>query len=242
MIKKEALPAQPPWLPANLAHISHRFEQISPQQILRWGATLFGPDLVLGTGFGPSGVVLMHMVQQLGLEIEIFYLQTDLFFNETLTVRDQLKSRLGISFTEVHSGLSLGQQERQFGPRLWQRSPNLCCHLRKVAPLRNYLTDKRAWVTGIRHDQSAGRAHVPILSWDAQNQVIKLAPLANWDKKKVWKYIMGHQLPYNELHDFGYPSIGCWPCTTAVSPQATNERAGRWAGLAKTECGIHVHN
>jgi phosphoadenosine phosphosulfate reductase len=235
---KLELPRSISWFPANLGAINRRFDTKPTEALLRWGLTTFGNDIVLATGFGPSGIVLMHMISQIRPETAVFYLQTDLFFPETIALRDQLADRLNMNFVEVHSGLSLSEQSHQFGGALWQRNPDLCCRLRKVNPMRRFLSDKKAWITGIRRDQATTRANTLLFSWDNANQLIKLSPLAAWTREQVWTYIGEHNLPYNDLHDEGFPSIGCLPCTQAVSLGA-NERAGRWSDLEKTECGIH---
>ncbi len=228
------------WFPSNIKALNDRFEAESPQALLRWANTNLGQDLALSTGFGLSGIVLMHMLSEIRPhQIRIFYLETDLHFNDTHHLRDQLQGRLGLSIEEVHSGLSLGDQAKRFGPDLWQSEPGLCCHLRKVEPLRRYLADKRGWITGIRRDQGGGRATTPVVSWDDTNQLVKLAPLATWPRDRVLGYIKKHQLPTNKLHDEGYASIGCWPCT-AKTAAGGGERSGRWAGTQKTECGIHT--
>jgi phosphoadenosine phosphosulfate reductase len=227
------------WFPANLAPLNRRFEKLPAADVLRWGLTTFADDIVLSTGFGPSGIVLMHMVSQIRPKTAVFYLQTNLFFPETLALRDELSERLGLQFTEVHSGLSLNEQAHQFGAALWQRNPDLCCRLRKVEPLRRYLADKKAWITGIRRDQSPTRCQTQIVSWDNANHLVKLCPLAGWTQDQVWAYIEQHDLPTNILHEEGYPSIGCMPCTRPVTAGEA-ERAGRWAGTEKLECGIHI--
>jgi phosphoadenosine phosphosulfate reductase len=228
----------PTWLPANLPRISHRFEQREPHELLRWGLATFGEEIVLATGFGLSGIVLMHIVAALRPRTAVFYLQTDLLFPETMTLRDRLAERLGLRFVEILPEISLTDQQRQYGPDLWHQKPDLCCQLRKVQPLRRFLAEKKAWITGIRRDQSPTRSRVSLLEWDQANQVIKFNPLAGWSRDQVWRYIQRHDLPYNQLHDQGYASIGCWPCTRAISA-GEDERAGRWAGLSKNECGIH---
>jgi len=227
------------WSPAVLPSLSQQFEGRRPDELLRAALAAFGPDLVLATGFGPSGVVLMHMLAHLSPETPVFYLQTDLLFPETLAVRDELAARLGLKFIEIHCGLSLTEQAAAHGPDLWQRNPDLCCHLRKVSPLRQFLADKAAWVTGLRRDQSTARAQTPLLAWDMVNGLVKLNPLVAWSEADVWGYIAVHHLPYNVLHDQGYPSLGCIPCTRSVA-EGQDVRAGRWAGWNKTECGIHL--
>jgi phosphoadenosine phosphosulfate reductase len=231
--------AAPTWFPANLDSLNRRFERVQTRDVLRWGLTTFGQDTVLATGFGPSGIVLMHMVSQIRPQTAVFYLQTDLFFPETLALRDQLAERLNLRFVEVHSGLSLNEQAHQFGAALWQRNPDFCCRLRKVEPLRRFLADKKAWITGIRRDQSPTRRNAQVVAWDNANHLLKLSPLATWTKEDVWGYIYEHSLPTNVLHDEGYPSIGCMPCTRPVNGEG-GERDGRWAGKDKLECGIHI--
>ena len=227
------------WTPEALQRISDLFEQRSPEDLLAWGFGTFGDGLVMATGFGPSGVVLMHLVSRIRPDATIFYLDTGLLFEETHALREELAQRLGLTFTRVHTDLSLEQQAAGYGEALWERAPDQCCSLRKVQPLRRFLADKQAWITGIRRDQGITRARTPLVGWDEVNKLVKLNPLANWSSDEVWDYIYLYGLPFNRLHDEGYPSIGCLPCTRPVV-QGEDERAGRWAGLSKTECGIHV--
>ena len=227
------------WTSVSFANTNRRFAAHQPEQILRWGLNTFAPHVALSTGFGPSGVVLMHMVSQMRSQVAVFYLDTDLLFPETLVLRDELAERLGLTFTRVHSGLSLDRQAEVYGEALWQRDPDRCCALRKVEPLRGYLAGRRAWITGLRRDQSPGRAHTQPVEWDRTHQLVKLNPLAHWTRRDVWRYLHRHHLPYNKLHDEGFESIGCLPCTRALRP-GEDVRAGRWEGFAKTECGIHV--
>jgi len=230
------------WFPANLPQISRRFEKFSTADILRWGVTTFDNDLAMASGFGVSGIVMMHIASQLPKKPTIFYLQTDLHFSETMELRNKLAARLGLEFVEVRTDMSLAKQTSRHGAELWRSNPDLCCQIRKVEPMRRFLADKAVWVTGIRRDQSPSRANAPIVSWDETNHLIKLCPMANWTKENVWTYIKKHDLPYNKLHDEGYPSIGCRPCTNRVADGVTDERAGRWSGKAKTECGLHFQN
>jgi phosphoadenosine phosphosulfate reductase len=255
------------WTPEALREVSAGLEARSPEDILKWGLDHFGGEIAqnsrqtngrqgiaLATGFGPEGVVLMHMLSQLLHQpphpngdsmaqlapgTTVFYTDTDLLFEETYALRDELSARLGIQFTRLHSGLSLEAQAAQHGPALWSRDPDLCCQLRKVAPLRQFLRTKQAWISAIRRDQTANRASAGLVEWDRSNGLVKLNPLAAWTTSQVWSYVLKYQLPYNPLHDQGYPSIGCWPCTKAVAAGA-DPRSGRWAGLGKTECGIHL--
>lgn len=227
-----------PWASEKLEALSARFANASPRELLAWGYETFGDQMVMATGFGPSGIVLMHIVSELRSDATVFFVDTDILFPETYALREELEARLGIEIRRVHSELTLQQQAERYGPELWRSNPNLCCFLRKVAPLRSFLADKAAWVTGLRRDQSEGRAATALLEWDASNGLVKLNPLAHWTEEEVWGYIQLHNLPYNTLHDQGYPSLGCVPCTDAVAP-GEDARAGRWRGHAKTECGIH---
>jgi phosphoadenosine phosphosulfate reductase len=229
----------PTWLPANLPRISHRFEQREPHELLRWGLATFGDKMVLATGFGLSGIVLMHVLSGLRPRAAVYYLQTDLLFPETMALRDRLAGQLGLRFVEILPEVSLAEQQRQYGPELWRHNPDLCCQLRKVQPLRRFLADKKAWITGIRRDQAPTRSRAALVEWDEANSVVKFNPLAAWSREQVWRYIRRHNLPYNELHDQGYGSIGCRPCTRPIRA-GESERAGRWAGIGKTECGIHL--
>ena len=227
------------WLPANYDSLSRRFESQHPREVIRWALTTYGQDTALATGFGPSGIVLIHLVSQLRPKTSVFYLQTDLLFPETLELRDRLAERLGIQFIEVRPDLSLEEQSQIYGSELWQRNPDQCCSLRKVEPLRRFLSEKKAWMTAIRRDQAPTRAFTKQVDWDKANGLVKICPLAGWTRDHVWSYLREHNLPYNALHDLGYPSIGCFPCTRPVSP-GSGERAGRWVGTGKLECGIHI--
>jgi phosphoadenosine phosphosulfate reductase len=207
--------------------------------VIRWALTTYGNEIALATGFGPSGIVLMHLVSELRPKTTVFYLQTGLLFPETLELRDRLAGRLGIQFTEVRPELSLEEQTKLYGAELWQKHPDQCCYLRKVEPLRRFLSEKKAWMTAIRRDQSPTRASAKQIDWDQANGLVKICPLAGWTRDQVWSYLRKHDLPYNSLHDQGYPSLGCLPCTRPASP-GSDERAGRWAGTGKLECGIHI--
>ncbi|MCZ7575226.1 MAG: phosphoadenylyl-sulfate reductase [Ardenticatenaceae bacterium] len=222
-----------------IASLNAAFENESPQTMLRWAGETFGRRLTLGTGLGPSGVVLMHVLSESVPGADVFFLDTGLHFEETYELRRALEARLGLCVRSLRPAQTVQGQAMRHGPALWQRDPDLCCTLRKVEPLRRHLTGFELWMTGLRRDQSTTRATAPILSYVARYGILKLNPLANWTEAMVWTYIRAHDLPYNALHDRGYPSIGCAPCTRAVQSGA-DLRAGRWAGLAKTECGLHL--
>jgi len=228
------------WTRTRISALNAQFEPESPSVVLDWATQTFGDGLVQGTGFGPSGIVIMHMLAQLQPGATVFYLDTDLLFPETYDLRDELDETMDVSITRVHSGLSLDEQANQEGPALWNRDPDRCCFLRKVKPLKAFLADRQAWVTGVRRDQSAARSDASILAWEPTYQVLKINPLATWTRKEVWQYLFDHDLPYNPKHDQGYPSLGCVPCTEAVDDADGYTRAGRWAESDKTECGLHA--
>ena len=226
------------WTPHRLAHVAPSLEKLPVEKVLRWAVDNFSPNLCLATSFGPQSIVLMHQVSKISPEILVFYLDTELLFPETYALREELSRRLGLKFERVEPEHTVEQQAEQNGPRLWARDPDLCCRLRKVLPLRRFLADKRAWITGVRNGQSALRAHAPLIEWDASNGVVKLNPIVRWTSSRVWNYIRENDQPFNPLHEKGFSSIGCQPCTRAVLP-GEDVRAGRWPGLAKSECGIH---
>ena len=217
---------------------SAELEKARPEDVLRWAVDEFDDDLALATGFGAEGCVLVAMLSKISPGTRIFYLDTDLLFPETYALRDQLQARYGVRFERRATRLSLGNQAIEYGERLWERQPDLCCRLRKVEPLKEMLSGLRAWVTAIRRDQSPERASVMVVGRDERFGLIKINPLATWSTIDVWMYIVMYDVPYNPLHDRRYPSIGCVPCTTPVRVGET-ARAGRWRGADKTECGIH---
>jgi len=223
--------------------ISNGFETASPEAVLRWAIEEFSPNVALASGFGAEGCVLVAMLSAIkpiraGSSMRIFYLDTDLLFPQTYALRDQLEARYGVQFERRATSLSISDQAAEYGERLWEREPDLCCRLRKVEPLREMLKGMRAWVTAIRRDQSPARGGTGLIEWDERFGLVKINPLAAWSTRDVWNYIAKHNVPYNPLHDQGYPSVGCVPCTTPVQIGEV-PRAGRWRGTGKSECGIH---
>jgi phosphoadenosine phosphosulfate reductase len=210
----------------------------APQRILRW-AVEFHPRLTMATAFGAEGCCLIHMLAEIKPGVRTFNLETGYQFPETLELRERLKERYGIEVELVRPELTVAAYEAKHGGPLYLRRPDQCCHDRKVAPLRRALAGYDAWVSAIRRDQTADRARAAVVQWDAKFGLVKVNPLLRWTRRDVWDFIAAHDVPYNPLHDRGYPSIGCWPCTGAVA-EGAGERAGRWAGTGKTECGLHV--
>src|SRR5262249_1885460 len=163
---------------------------------------------------------------------------TDLLFPQTYALAEAAARRYNVTIERRSPALTLSQQERQEGPRLYERDPDRCCAIRKVAPLAAALQPYDAWISGIRRDQSSTRTTTELVQWSARYSLLKVNPLALWTEREVWRYIQANNVPYNPLLDQGYPSLGCVPCTRHAS--ADDQRAGRWVGFAKTECGIHV--
>ncbi len=223
----------------NLELLNHQLDQKDVDEVLNWCFGEFGNKIVLGTAFGASGVILIHKIAMLKLPIKVFTLDTGLLFDETYDLWKKLESEYGVEIETVTPILTLEGQAHLYKPKLWEKDPDQCCYIRKVLPLKKYLMNKSAWITGLRRSQTETRKNISILEWDTENRVFKINPLADWPIEKVWDYIHEHSLPYNPLHDEGYPSIGCFPCTSKVSSDG-GERSGRWANLDKTECGIHL--
>ena len=224
---------------AELQRLNAEFESATPNTILRWAAQTFGDKLATVTSFQPTGVVTLHILSQIAPSTAVLTLDTELLFPETYALMDDLENRLSLNLIRVKPALTVEQQAQQYGAALWEREPDNCCQIRKVAPLGPALAGYDAWITGLRRDQS-GRSTTPIVSWDKKYQKVKICPFANWTDEIIWLYINSHELPYNALHDRGYPSIGCNTPTCTQPATEGNERSGRWVNSQKTECGIHV--
>ncbi|GIW15538.1 MAG: phosphoadenosine phosphosulfate reductase [Tepidiforma sp.] len=223
---------------AEIAALNERFESAQPQAIVEWAVDTFGDGLSVGASFGgASGMAILHMVSRLKPDVHVFVLDTDYLFEETYETMRRAVPALGLTNVQVYkSKLTHEEQARQYGAALWMRDPDLCCELRKVEPNRRALEGRTAWVSGLRRDQSEGRAAIPIISWAEKFGVVKINPLANWSEKQTWAYILEHRVPYNPLLDRGYASIGCYNCTVP----GVQGRAGRWQGFEKDECGLHT--
>ncbi len=214
---------------------------VYPEDILNWSASAYQERLAVVTSFQVTGIVTLHMLHELGLTVDVLTVDTGLLFPETYDLMNRLQDRLKFRLIPARAELSVEQQAAQYGEALWSRDPDSCCRMRKVVPLDKALVGYDAWITGLRRDQSKTRSSIQAISWDRRNEKVKISPLADWTEEMVWTYIHAYELPYNPLHDQGYPSIGCWPCTQAVAPGAEGDlRAGRWVNHSKTECGIHL--
>lgn len=223
-----------------LAAQSQLLEQSSPQSILRWAVERYAPNFAMATAFGPEGMTIIHMLSEIAPDTPIFNLETGYQFPETLELRERVLQRYGIAVEFKKPEQDVITYELTHGGPLYQTNPNQCCADRKLAVLHRAADGLAAWASAIRRDQSPDRARAPIVGWDKKFGLVKVSPLANWTKKDVWKLIAEYDIPYNPLHDKGYTSIGCWPCTRAVL-DGEDERAGRWSGFGKTECGLHTN-
>ena len=214
-------------------------ETWNPERVLRWAFDTFGAAVAISSAFGVEGMAVIDIAAGVRKDFRVFTLDTEFLFPETYNLMDQVEQRYGIAIERVYSLISAEEQERVHGQALWTRNPDECCDLRKVEPLRRKLGELRAWVTSIRRDQTAERAGAGKIEWDEKFGLVKINPIADWSSKQVWQYIREHDVPFNPLHERNYPSIGCTHCTRAVRP-GEDDRAGRWAGLSKTECGLHI--
>ncbi len=238
-----ALAADPPLEPTDafleeIQEVSERLESASPQQILQWAVDRFAPRFTMATAFGPEGMTIIHMLSEIAPETPVFNLDTGYQFDETLELRERVKTRYGIAVELKKPLMSVDEYEQANGGPVYASDPNRCCFDRKLSLLHEAARGQHAWASAIRRDQSSDRAKAPIVGWDRKFQLIKVSPLANWTKKEVWSLITDNDIPYNPLHDQGFPSVGCKPCTRAVLP-GEDERAGRWSSFKKTECGLH---
>jgi phosphoadenosine phosphosulfate reductase len=213
-------------------------ERLTAEELIVAVHERFGSRLCLTCSWQKQSSVLVHMVSELGLVMDVIELDTHLFFRESYETRERLVERYGLKLHRPEIP-TIAEQHRAEGPNLWERDPDRCCHIRKVEPLLKALDPYDAWISGIRRDQSPSRAGTPKMQWSERYGVWKVHPLADWDEKRVWAYIRANEIPYNPLHDVGYTSIGCIPCTRPIAPDE-EERAGRWAGSDKLECGIHL--
>jgi phosphoadenosine phosphosulfate reductase len=215
-------------------------EAASAEDVIRWASAEFGARLCLTCSWQKQSSVLVHMVAELGLGIDVVELDTHLFFRETYETRELLVKRYGLKLIRPEI-ITVAEQHKQEGPNLWERDPDRCCHIRKVEPLIHALEPYDAWISGIRREQSPSRANAQKVERSERYDVWKIQPLADWTEDDVWRYIGENDIPSNPLHEVGYRSIGCIPCTRPTRPDE-EERAGRWAGSDKLECGIHLES
>ena len=209
-------------------------DALDAREVLAWAVEHHHPRLAAACSFQKEASVILDLLLGIEPQARFFTLDTGLLFSETYETWRRVEERYGVK-VEVYEGISVEQQAAEYGDALWARDPDACCGLRKVSPLTQALSTVDAWISGLRRDQSPERAATRKLAWDEAHGVWKLNPLADWTERDVWRYIVEHDLPYHPLHDQGYASIGCVHCT-----MPGNDRVGRWAGSAKTECGLHA--
>jgi phosphoadenosine phosphosulfate reductase len=210
------------------------------RSVLEWAYGSYPEDqLVYASSFGAEAIVLIDLIQQIKADAHIVFLDTGLHFTETYEVIKKIKLRFPQLKIELKQPeLSVDEQAGQYGSALWKRDPNQCCNIRKVIPLQETLSAKQAWISGLRREQSPTRAQTEFVNKDEKFLNIKICPLIHWSSDEIWAYIRERDLPYNTLHDFQFPSIGCFPCTNPAGADG-DSRAGRWSGSSKTECGLH---
>ena len=223
----------------DISQLQAAAETWSPAQILEWAFHTFGDSVAISSAFGAEGMVLIDVASSVQSSFRLFTVDTEFLFPETYNLMDRVEQRYGIRIERVFPLLSPEKQEHALGPALWKRNPDQCCNVRKIEPLRRKLSELRAWITGIRRDQTTARSRAGKIEWDEKFDLVKINPIADWSSNRVWQYIQAHNIPYNALHDRSYPSIGCTHCTRAVRAEE-DPRAGRWSGFSKTECGLHV--
>jgi phosphoadenylyl-sulfate reductase (thioredoxin) len=222
-----------------IAQWAHELADAPAADVLAWAAGRFGPRVAMATGFGAEGCVLIHLIGTSRLPVDIFTIDTGLLFQETYQLWWTLERKYDLHIRGVEPRLSLGAQAAAHGPALWASDPDRCCALRKVQPLDVERGRLDAWISAVRHDQTEARADTAVVERDPASGLVKVNPIARWTHDQVWSFIRANDVPYNPLHDRGYPSIGCEPCTTPVA-EGESPRAGRWRGREKTECGIHL--
>lgn len=225
------------------------YEQLNEQKlrgqdaigVLKWAYETFQDDIVYSCSFGAEGVVLIDLISKVKPDARIVFLDTELHFQETYDLIEKVKAKYpSLNIKMLKSEVTLEQQKVLYGDKLWETNPDLCCEIRKLKPLAKELANYKAWISGLRREQSPTRRHVQFVNRDDRFKSIKICPLIHWTWEEVWNYIKLFDLPYNVLHDQNYPSIGCEKCTQPVK-EGQDLRSGRWANFAKTECGLHLN-
>ncbi|WP_406248317.1 phosphoadenylyl-sulfate reductase [Microbacterium sp. M] len=212
--------------------------EASAAEVVAWVARNFGADAA-AVACSMADAALPHLVAEQLPGVDVLFLDTGYHFTETYATRDEVQRALDVRIVDVTPDQTVTEQDAEFGAKLFERDPALCCARRKVAPLQDALGGYELWFTGVRRDEAPTRTNTPLVTWDERNGLVKVNPVAAWSFDDVLAYAAEHKAPVNLLVNFGYPSIGCEPCTKQVAP-GEDPRSGRWAGQAKTECGLHV--
>lgn len=218
-------------------------EDTPTERVIAWSLQRFAEHrMTMTTSFGMEGCALIDMYAQHQVPLTVCYLDTMFFFPETYELRDRMVERYpNIKFVNRGTAMTPEEQAKRYGDELWKREPDMCCKIRKVDPMYEVMADVDVWITGLRRSQSLTRANLRLIEWDWKYNVLKLSPLFRWERSQIWDYVRAHNVPYNKLHEQGYPTIGCTHCTKAVpgSKPGDYSRSGRWADTEKTECGLH---
>ncbi|MBL0884711.1 phosphoadenylyl-sulfate reductase [Myceligenerans sp. I2] len=211
--------------------------EASAEAVIAWAVREFGPWMAVASSM--QDTVLAHLVAKQLPWVDVLFGDTGYHFAETIGTRDAAELSLDVNVVDVRPELTVAEQDAKHGARLYERDPEQCCAMRKVAPMRKALRNYEAWATGLRRGEASTRRNAPLITWDEKNQVVKINPLAGWTDEQVDAYAAANGLIVNPLLDDGYPSIGCAPCTQRVEAGA-DKRSGRWAGRDKVECGLHA--
>lgn len=207
-------------------------------EVIAWVADNF-PVRDVAVASSMANGVLPHLVSQQLPGVDVLFGDTGYHFAETTFTRHEVASRLDVTVIDVRPELTVAEQDAAYGKDLFARDPDLCCAMRKVDPLHNALQDYEVWISGVRRQESLLRSNAPLIAWDERNGLVKINPIAAWSFDELLDYAAAYDVPINPLVAQGYPSIGCAPCTQPVAP-GEDPRAGRWAGLAKSECGLNL--
>ncbi|MDR0520868.1 MAG: phosphoadenylyl-sulfate reductase [Planctomycetaceae bacterium] len=225
-------------LPEQIDYWNEQLRGAEPPRILQWAVDRFAPKLTMATALGVTGCVILHFLAKITPKIPVFNIDTGYQFPETLALLARMEKEYGMTIERRTAGTTAAEYEKLNGGAVHLTDSVRCCYERKVSVLEQTARQYDAWISGIRRDESPSRAGTEIVSWDKKFHLVKIAPLAYWTKKQVWSAVIYEHIPYNPLYDQGYASIGCAPCTRPVQT-GEDERAGRWPGQAKTECGLH---
>lgn len=218
-------------------HVGAELELAPAHDIVEWAVATFGERFCITSSMGDA--VLADIASKVAPGIDVVFLDTGYHFPETIGTRDAVAATLNVNLITITPIQSVAEQDAAYGKDLYARDSDLCCKLRKVQPLQDSLARYDAWATGLRRAETHNRVVAPVIGWDEKKQKVKVSPLARWSDQDVERYIAENNVLVNMLTYDGYPSIGCWPCTSRVAP-GEDPRSGRWAGQNKTECGIHL--
>ncbi len=220
-----------------VSHAGAELELAPAEVIIEWAVATFAERFCVTSSMADA--VLADLAAKVAPGIDVVFLDTGYHFAETIGTRDAVEATLPVSLRTVAPEQSVAEQDASYGKDLYRRDPDLCCALRKVAPLETALEGYDAWATGLRRQETHDRVITPVIGWDQKKRKVKVSPLARWSHAEVERYIAENDVLVNPLQQDGYPSIGCWPCTHRVAP-GEDSRSGRWSGTSKTECGIHA--